>query len=67
LAKYTTRSGDTWDLIAYQQLGSCKYVSILIDANREYCDTAIFSAGTTLILPEITEETKAENLPPWRR
>lgn len=64
---YTTRSGDTWDLIAYEQLGSCRYVNLLIEANQGYIDTAIFSAGTILTLPEITEETKTENLPPWRR
>ncbi len=64
---YTTRSGDTWDLIAYEQLGSCRYVNLLIEANQNYIDTAIFSAGTVLTLPEITAETKAENLPPWRR
>ena len=64
---YTTRSGDTWDLIAYEQLGSCRYVNLLIEANQGYIDTAIFSAGTILTLPEITAETKTENLPPWRR
>ena len=67
LTEYKTRAGDTWDLIAFEQLGSCDYVSALIDQNREYCDTAIFSAGVTLTLPEITENTKVENLPPWRR
>lgn len=64
---YTTRSGDTWDLIAYEQLGACNYVSLLIEANPDHIDTAIFSAGTVLTLPEITAETKTENLPPWRR
>lgn len=64
---YTTRSGDTWDLIAYAQLGSCRYVNLLIEANQNYIDTAIFSAGTILTLPEITAEIKTENLPPWRR
>jgi phage tail protein X len=67
LTEYRTKSGDTWDLIAFEQLGSCGYVSLLLNANRQYSDIAIFSAGTILTLPEITENTKVENLPPWRR
>ncbi len=66
-SKYITRMGDTWDLIAFEQLGSCKYVSLLINENKDYCDTAIFSAGVTLSIPTITEKTKVENLPPWKR
>lgn len=68
MSKYTTIAGDTWDYIAYTQLGSCDYVHHLMDANREYIGTAVFSAGVTLTLPEITAmETAASNLPPWRR
>ncbi len=67
LTEYRTKSGDTWDLIAFEQLGSCEYVSRLINQNRQYSNTAIFSAGTVLTLPEITENTRVENLPPWRR
>lgn len=63
---YRTKSGDTWDLIAYKQLGACNYVNILINNNRKYIDTAIFSAGIILNLPAIDKST-AENLPPWRR
>lgn len=65
---YTTVSGDTWDLIAFNQLGSCDYTNLLIDANRDKIDTAIFSAGTVLNLPTImAENTASANLPPWRR
>nr|WP_304097672.1 tail protein X [Mitsuokella multacida] len=67
MSEYTTKSGDMWDLIAYEQLGSCDYVSKLMDANRQYANVAIFSAGTVLTLPEITENTKVSSLPPWRR
>lgn len=65
---YTTISGDTWDRIAYHKLGSCDYVNILMDANRDKLGTAIFSAGVVLTLPDITEaETVEATLPPWRR
>lgn len=64
---YTTKSGDMWDLIAYNELGSCKYVTKLFDANRKYANVAIFSAGTVLNLPEIDENTTVKTLPPWKR
>jgi len=67
LSTYTTKSGDTWDLIAYEQLGDCKYVSLLMEANPQHLDVGVFSAGVVLTLPEITDESKAKNLPPWRR
>ena len=44
--EYRTKSGDTWDLIAYEQMGDCGYMDILMDANRAHVRTAIFSAGT---------------------
>lgn len=65
--EYITRSGDTWDLIAYNELGATKYVDKLIDANREYINTAIFSAGTVLEIPTIDEKTTPRYMPPWKR
>jgi phage tail protein X len=67
LSTYTTKSGDIWDLIAYEQLGDCKYVSLLMEANPQHLDAGVFSAGVVLTLPEITDENKVKNLPPWRR
>ena len=67
MRKYTTKSGDTWDLIAYEQMGSCSYVAKLIDANRAYVNTAIFSAGVVLTVPEIPAGETISALPPWRR
>ena len=64
---YTTRGGDIWDDIAYRMLGSCKYVSALMDANRAYIHTTIFSPGVVLKLPKITKKTSISSLPPWRR
>lgn len=63
---YTTKAGDAWDLIAYQQLGDEKYVPNLIDANRQHVETFIFHAGVELTLPDITEEQKVTKLPTWR-
>lgn len=63
---YTTKSGDMWDLIAYQQLGDCRYTQNLVNANREYIDTFIFRAGVELELPKI-EKATTKGLPPWKR
>lgn len=57
--------GDTWDSVAYRELGSCRYTPQLINANRQFADVVIFSAGIELKLPDITEERKV-TLPPWR-
>ncbi len=63
---YTTRSGDVWDAIAYRTMGSCNHVEALINANRQYIKTSVFSAGTVLALPEKTSKNTVK-LPPWRR
>lgn len=62
---YTTRAGDMWDLIAYQQLGSCRHSEKLIDANRQHVATTVFKAGVELTLPNVTNERRVA-LPPWR-
>ena len=63
---YTTAQGDTWDMIAYKQLGSTSCTDQLIRANLEYAGILLFPAGITLRLPEITEK-RNDNLPPWKR
>lgn len=62
---YSTKSGDTWDLIAYKELGDSKYTDALINVNRDKISNFIFSAGVKLKIPEIEKTTK-ENLPAWR-
>lgn len=62
---YRTKSGDTWDMIAYKLYKDCRYTEELMQANREHLTTFIFSAGVELKVPEV--ESKAVNLPPWKR
>lgn len=64
---YVTKAGELWDYIAFKTLGSSNYTEQLINANREYIDTFIFSAGVELKIPDIEEETKVTTLPPWRK
>lgn len=62
---YTTKAGDTFDLISYKQLGSCRHTEKLIDANRQHVSTVIFAAGVELELPDVSTERQSK-LPPWR-
>jgi len=63
---YTTSTGDQFDLIAYQQLGSCRYTEKLINANRNHIETFIFKAGVELNIPDVETE-QVTKLPPWRK
>lgn len=64
---YTTSQGDTWDLISYKIWNTEKYMWDLMKENSEYMDTAVFSAGKVLKVPDIKLDTSAKNLPPWKR
>ena len=62
---YTTIQGDTWYLISWKLYGEEKYMRYLIEANWDYADILIFSAGTVLNVPELPEEPD-EDMPFWR-
>ncbi len=64
---YTTIAGDTWDGVAYKVYGDEKLVGYLMDVNTEHLETVIFSGGIQLAVPELPEENKVNNLPPWKR
>ena len=61
---YTTITGDTWDLIAWKQLGSERYMGALIEANYPYAEVLRFDAGIKITIPDIPEETP-DDLPFW--
>ena len=62
---YTTKSGDSFDLISYQQLGSEKFTPQLIAANPKHVATFIFGAGVELIIPTIETQVTTRK-PPWK-
>jgi len=65
---YTTKQGDTWDVISLLAYGTELLVDDLIDANWELRNVAIFSAGVLVVIPDATpEQVASTNLPPWRR
>lgn len=64
---YTTVQGDTWDSIAFNVLGSESYMTELIRLNEEYCLLTVLPSGLKLKIPDIKEDKKELNLPPWKR
>ena len=66
MAEYMTIQGDTFEKIAWEQMGSSFKMMELINANKAYFETVEFPAGITLTIPEDTE-TAEESIPPWRR
>ena len=66
---YTTKQGDTWDIIAKSQLGSEFQMHQLIELNFKYRDILIFSSGIELNIPDVNPRpsTNSEQLPPWKR
>ncbi len=63
---YTTKQGDMWDQIAYQQMGSCDHTKTLMWANRAYLDYYTFPAGVELTIPDVPE-TASATAPPWKQ
>lgn len=63
---YTTIQGDCWDGIAKRMYDSEDGTNVLLDANEQYADTAVFGAGVVLTVPDY-EPPKTDLLPPWRR
>ena len=63
---YITTSGDMWDLIALNTMGSETYKNKLMQVNRKHRNFYIFPAGIELVIPEVTER-RASSLPPWKR
>ena len=61
-----TQQGDTFDLIAWRELGDVRHVEALINANRKYVATQVFDANVELELPKVDRIVK-EVLAPWMR
>ena len=63
---YRTISGDMWDQIAYEQMGSSFYSTELMKANKQHLKYYIFPAGIELAIPEV-ESNEVNSLPLWKR
>lgn len=62
---YTTKSGDTWDLIALNVYGSELKADWLMQNNPRYIHIVWFDSGTVLSTPALPAE-KSGDLPPWK-
>lgn len=69
MATYTTKQGDTWDIIAKQFYGNEMFMDVLVKANIKHRKTVIFSSGVVLNIPDIdtTSPEYEANLPVWKR
>lgn len=64
---YTTRQGDTWDLIAFLFLHEERKATTLIDLNPKYSDVIVFEAGVKLTIPVFEENISKDTQAPWRQ
>jgi len=62
---YTTVQGDTWDKISFNVYGNSKHIGILMENNYDLLNIFVFSAGTEVNYPELTEE-ESQDVPEWR-
>ena len=65
--EYTTRAGDTFDLLAIAAYDEEKLASYIIKANPLHMGTIVFEAGVTLKIPILDKTENPSTLPPWRR
>jgi phage tail protein X len=66
MTTYSTIQGDTWDWIAYKLYGRESLMLQLMQANPNYIDVVIFSAGAVLSIPAVAPAVST-SLPPWKR
>ena len=67
---YVTQQGDTWDSIAFSEMGSEELTHLLVMANADMRRMMIFPSGVTLTVPDVPEGaavTAGDSLPPWKR
>jgi phage tail protein X len=64
--EYVTQTGDMWDGIAFDQMGSTSLTNTLMNANASLHDIFIFPAGVTLEIPDV-QIPPPGGMPPWKR
>ena len=66
-SKYTTVSGDTFDMIALAAYDEERLAGTIIEVNPDYADVLVFGAGVVLTIPDAEDVKAPATLPPWRR
>jgi len=65
MGSYRTSQGDMWDSISHRVFGDERLMHLLIDANPQYRELAVFPANCELTIPEVSREERV-TFPPWR-
>lgn len=66
MSTYVTISGDTWDKIALEQMGSEYLFPLLLTANPQYRLVLLFTSGIEITIPEFELEDVYEyQRPAW--
>lgn len=66
VATYRPNRGETWDLVAFHEMGSEYYMQELMDANPKYHGTSIFDGTEILNIPYVNDKESGYQAP-WRR
>ena len=67
--EHLSRSGDRWDLLAWEYYGDAALMAPIMDANPELRILPTLQPGLVIRIP-ILDEGEAdtvEDLPPWKR
>ena len=64
---YTTKEGDTFDLLALRYSDEEKLAHHIIAQNPDHADVIVFESGIKLMIPVIDEPELTETNAPWRR
>lgn len=64
--EYTTKDGDTFDLLALDMYNDERLAHYIIEYNPDYADVIVFEGGVQLKLPVVEEAETSETVPPWR-
>jgi len=68
---YTTKTGDRWDLLAWQFYGDATLFGPIIQTNPQIPIEAVFEAGLMVGIPILTVNEAIPgtptDLPPWKR
>ncbi len=65
MADHTTTQGETFDIIAHNELGDSKLMSQIMELNPDYLDVVFFTGGVVLELPPVPSPTALLPSPPW--
>lgn len=63
--RYITSQNETWDSISLRVYGNENRMHVLIEANYDYRDVAVFPANCELVIPELPRGGRIA-FPPWR-